>query len=409
MISTRRVSVAALVGVVGAAACQGDGRDGASRDAGEPAAVAAADIGCGSGSGTLTDGAPAAIEPTPCLAVGVLTGDPRQEFDRVTTPFLLTDGSVAVPTVGAGSIRIFDPEGRFVRELGRRGEGPGEIDYLASAWPRGDTIEAFDLTQQRLVRFLPSDSVETLPLRVAAATGFLGPLGAGWAAFGLRARIGRPIPRDSITVRLMSRTGDVFAVTQLAVSDGMARYEAPGISGPHPLTPTSIAVVHGDEIYVGETLTPIIRVYHADGTLVREIALPLTAPPNAAAMLRQVVDSAVTLAPERDKPMTRDRWSSYAEPERLSVFWALIVDELGFLWVRPYDPIAHSLALDGLPSNRGGSGGRWLILSPDGREVGWIDIPDGFEPLSVTRHAVVGVHRALFGVEFVHVHRLSRR
>jgi hypothetical protein len=404
------IVVAASLSLV-ATACEGRGGDAPPSDTESSTADARTDVvgSCANIAPSSGDGAPTAIAPTPCLAVGVLTGDPNQEFDRVTTPFLLSDGSLAVPTVGAGSIRIFGSDGRFVRELGRRGQGPGEIDYLASAWPRGDTIEAFDLTQQRLVRFLPSDSVETLPMREATATGFLGPLGAGWATFGLRARMGRPIPRDSVTVRFTSRNADGFTVTQLAITDGMARYQAPGISGPHPLTPTSIAVVHADEVYVGETLTPLIRVYHADRTLDREIALPLTAPSTGAATLRQVVDSAVTRALDHDKPMTRERWSAYEELDRLSVFWALIVDELGYLWVRPYDPVAHSLALDGLPSNRGGPGGRWLVLSPTGAEVGWIDIPDGFEPLQITRHAVVGVQRDLFDIEFVHVHRLSRR
>jgi hypothetical protein len=332
-----------------------------------------------------------------------------QQFDEVRTPFLLTDGSLAVPTVGASTIRIFDADGRFVRELGGSGQGPGEFGYLASAWPRGGTIEAFDLTQQRLVRFLPPDSVETIALRDASAQVFHGALGAGWATSGLQARLGQLVPRDSITVRAVARTADGFSVTQLAVTDGMARYTAPGISGPHPLTPTGVTAAHRDEVYVGETLTPMIRVYRADASLVREIALPLSAPTGIAAAMTVVVDSAVARADEDQKAMTRRRWGSYSEPERLSVFWALIVDELGFLWVRPYDPIAHSLALDGLPSNRGGPGGRWLVLSPTGAEVGWLDVPDGFEPALVTRNAVVGVHRDELDVESVRVHRLARR
>jgi hypothetical protein len=360
-------------------------------------------------------GAPIAVDPTPCLSVGALDGDPMQELDRVVTPFLLPDGSLAVPTTGASSIRIFDSDGTFLRSLGGFGEGPGELSYLASAWPRGDTIEAFDLTGQRLLRFLPGDSVATIPLRSAVASVIYGALADGWAISRLRAHMG---DRDSMFVRAVSRAieDSVAAVrspdeliVDLTMVRGMHRAIAPGISGPHPLTPTALVAVHDNEVYVGETLTASLSVYAADGTLLRQIALPLDPPEDAAGAMRVVVDSAVALADEADRPAVRARWSSYRVPDRLSVFWALIVDELGYVWVRPYDPVAHALALDGLPSNRGGPGGRWLVLTSAGVEVGWVDVPAGLEPASITASEVVGVHRDELGVESVRVHRLQRR
>jgi hypothetical protein len=371
--------------------------------------VPAGRLACSSGSASQL-GAPVSIEPTPCLSVGALDGDPMVELDRVVTPFLLPDGSLAVPTIGASSIRIFAPDGAFVRSLGGPGEGPGEFSYLAAAWPRGDTIEAFDLYQQRLIRFFPSDSAETIPLREARQSAVYGMLGEGWATMVLAANMGG---RDEMTVRAMSRNRtlmrDTLTLLEVAITDGMHREETPGISGPHPLTPTALVAVHDGQIYVGETLTPLLSVYAADGRLLRQIPVPLQAPRGGADLLRQVVDSVVTLAEEGQQTATRERWGSYRVPDRLSVFWALVVDELGFVWVRPYDPIAHALALGGLPSNRGGPGGRWLVLDPGGVEVGWIDVPDGFEPLSITADAVVGMHRDELDVESVRVHRLRRR
>jgi hypothetical protein len=320
---------------------------------------------------------------------------------------MMRDGSLAVPTVGASSIRIFGPDGRFMREFGGPGQGPGEFRYLVSAWSRGDTIEAFDLGQQRVVRFLPGGSVGTVPFRGEPAGAFYGPLGPGWAVGRLNARMGG---RDSTTVQLVSRIGaDSVTRMDIAVTQGMHREMAPGISGPHPLTPTAIAEVHGDEIYIGETLTPLLRVYGADARLLREIPLPLSAPAGSAAAMRSVIDSATALPDDPTRQAPRPQWETYATPTVLSVFWAVIVDELGFIWVRPYDPIAHSLALDGMPSNRGGPGGRWLVLSPTGAQVGWIDVPDGFEPMWIGRDAIVGVYRDDLDVESVRVHRLNRR
>jgi len=45
---------------------------------------------------------------------------------------LIPDGRIAVADNGAATIRIFRPDGSFERELGRRGEGPGEFAYLSS-------------------------------------------------------------------------------------------------------------------------------------------------------------------------------------------------------------------------------------------------------------------------------------
>ena len=103
------------------------------------------------------------------------------------------------------------------------------------------------------------------------------------------------------------------------------------------------------------------------------------------------------------------RWSGIPA-ERLSVFWDFIVDELGFLWVRPYDPWEHALALDGRPGGFGGAGGRWLVLSPTGEDVGWIDVPAGLEPVQITRDAVLGVSADAAGsARVLRVHRLERR
>ena len=54
-------------------------------------------------------------------------------------------------------------------------------------------------------------------------------------------------------------------------------------------------------------------------------------------------------------------------------------------------------------------GGRWRILSPDGAEVGAVDVPDGLRLAQITRDAVVGVRVGpVLGFESVHVHALRR-
>ncbi len=94
-------------------------------------------------------------------------------------------------------------------------------------------------------------------------------------------------------------------------------------------------------------------------------------------------------------------------PQQLSVFWKVIVDDEGFIWVRPYEPVKHAAALGGI--GRAGTGGRWSILLPTGASVGFVNLPAELEPLQITSNAVVGIWRDALGVEFVRVHSLQRK
>ncbi|MEX0892436.1 MAG: hypothetical protein WEB88_09730, partial [Gemmatimonadota bacterium] len=64
------------------------------------------------------------------LQIGVVSGDPEYQFDRIMGTVRFDDGTIAVGTMGSGSIRYYDAEGNFLREAGRPGEGPGEFRQL---------------------------------------------------------------------------------------------------------------------------------------------------------------------------------------------------------------------------------------------------------------------------------------
>lgn len=133
-------------------------------------------------------GTPPTIEAEAVLSVGVVAGDTLQEFDRVVTPFVLADGRLVVPLGGSSEIRVFSPEGTFARRLGGSGEGPGEFRYLSAAWPRGDTIEAFDSRLRRVNRYLPDGSLEVVAIpggEYPDMSVAVGPLGEGWVLGGV--------------------------------------------------------------------------------------------------------------------------------------------------------------------------------------------------------------------------------
>lgn len=103
-------------------------------------------------------------------------------------------------------------------------------------------------------------------------------------------------------------------------------------------------------------------------------------------------------------------WLHTADPpDEVPLFADAMVDELGFIWVLPFDPAHHSPALGGrVGDSRAASGGRWVVLTPDGEEAGTVEIPEGLEPYQITEDEVLGIYRDQTGVEFVAVHALRR-
>lgn len=351
---------------------------------------------------------PLSVETEPLLSVGVVTGDTLQEFDRVVTPFVLPDGRLVVPLGGSSEIRMFSQEGTFVGRLGGSGDGPGEFRYLSAAWPRGDTIEAFDGRLRRVTGFKPDGAVDVVaiaggeyPDMVAA----LGPMEGGWAIGGVAS--GGRGQRDVLAFHHFDRDGTHLG--ELAASGGIIRYAGGNYSGPEPMSPRSVFRSDGTRLYFGDTLEPLIRRVRSPGTMDGEIVWTAAESGSAEDVFGEVVDEAVFRAgPERAEE-TRQRLQAAPASTQLSVFWDFHVDPAGFIWIQPYEPTAHAFAV-GAPYRGGvGSGGAWQVMTPDGRFAGSIDVPDGLEVTQISRTAVVGIRRDELGVETVHVHRVNRR
>lgn len=378
------------------------------------AAAAAAAVACGGddggGPGVAPDappGTPRAADPEPRLVVGTVEGDTAQQFHRVRTPFLMDDGQLVVPVSGADAIRVFGPDGELLRSLGGTGQGPGEFTSLSAAWARGDTVEAYDGSLRRVVRFFPDGTYREVKLKGvrSAQLPVPGTWGDGWAVATLLFwGWGR---RDEMAVHRYDRSGEDLGV--VARVEGLARYRTPLFSGPDPLSPRALFALHGDELYVAETTTPEIRVYGPEGdrrrTLVWEPEERI--PPEEA--FARVVEAEVEDAGPDQAEAVRRRQEAHEVRDHVSAFWGFLVDDEGFVWIQPYDPDAHSLRLTAGGLSRPGSGGEWRILTPEGEPAGRVAVPDDLEPIRVTSDAVVGVRRNELGVEFVQVHDLERR
>jgi hypothetical protein len=227
-----------------------------------------------------------------------------------------------------------------------------------------------------------------------------GVFGTGWAGGGVaKGDMGR---RDSVVVRRFDRSGNDLGPLGFVL--GMHRYKTPYLSGPGPLSPRSVHAVRNDRVYIAETLTPRIQVFAASGATQKDIVWRPSAPPPVRQAWNAVINEAVKRADAAHAVVARQRVEAYPMPDKVPLFSQILVDAQNFVWIKPYEPTVNSFAL-GAPV---GTGGRWLIIGPDGRQVGTIDVPADIEPTYVTTDAVVGIARDEFGVESVRVHTLRR-
>lgn len=102
------------------------------------------------------------IEPSwiiePELRIGALEGDGPEVFGEVKGIGPLPDGRIAILDAHAQEIRIFGPDGEYLRTLGGRGAGPGELENANGLLVGPDgLIRVNDPANARLSFFHPDD------------------------------------------------------------------------------------------------------------------------------------------------------------------------------------------------------------------------------------------------------------
>jgi hypothetical protein len=75
------------------------------------------------------------------ISIGVESGDTLREFARVTSAVQLSNGDIVVANSRTSQLRWFDATGKFIRIVGRPGQGPNEFGRSIAIFEApGDTI-----------------------------------------------------------------------------------------------------------------------------------------------------------------------------------------------------------------------------------------------------------------------------
>jgi hypothetical protein len=136
--------------------------------------------GCGQKPQSQASGAGAEwrLSTLPAVDIGVAEGDEPYELVGAGSSLRFPDGPLVVANAGSSQLRFFDSQGRFIKAVGRRGEGPGEFTgFLHLSLLTNETFSVYDQGQLRLSVFdtagvfagdtrVVSEGRESFPLRV---------------------------------------------------------------------------------------------------------------------------------------------------------------------------------------------------------------------------------------------------
>lgn len=345
----------------------------------------------------------------PALSIGVVEGDPHQEFNGIAGAWRLSDGRIVVADQGTMELRFFDATGEHLSTVGGRGEGPGEFTNLGGLQVvRGDTLVAYNHLQRRVTLFDSEGSyIRTTPLpslpdrpwsmpRGVFGDGRL--LASAEAGFMPSASGGEVVGEPALYLRFDPRTEAVDTIGEFPIR----RYYAHPMSALLiPFEPEPAMTAAGDAIYFGRATHFEIDVYSADGELRRSVRWERGGEPVTSADLERYRRN--TLEPiehpemrERVGEAVRDLFAEVEMPETMPAHAGLRVDSEGYLWVADYRP-------GEAPSER------WTVLTPDGTLLGSVRTPEGLEIHQIGADFVLGTMTDPLGVERVVLHELLRQ
>jgi hypothetical protein len=353
----------------------------------------------------LTSGPPFLIDSLPAVDIGGI-GDPHHEFPGpVSSAVRLSDGRIVVAAWATTELRVFDSTGQWVRDLGRRGSGPGEFEGLG--WVHlgpGDTIVTFEPMNRRVSVFDSEGPFQRLfslrPPGGRQAPDLRGVLDDGLLVLANEfvPRVERPtlVTRATVAYRYTS-VGEVLdLLTPLPLTEVILVPDGGIWTRPYETTAT-ISVLP-DRFFVGSTAAFDIRTYRPDGTVERIVRRPETSRPLASGEYDAAVDSLVESWGGTDATLrarVRRIYERIPAPARRPAFSRVLATQEGGLWLQHYGTPTRASDLVS-------------VFNESGRWLGDVDLPDRFWPLQVGAGYVLGTWSDADGVAHVRLHRTRR-
>lgn len=351
------------------------------------------------------------VDPEPLVSIGVEAGDDAYQLYSPSAALLLEDGSVVVSDPGKSEISLFDPQGRFVRSAGARGQGPGEFSQFGIMWmwlDGTDRIVVDDTPGGRANVFDGSGELAEVVLIEPTPQGrranLVGTLGDGtWVAVA-REDDGPPggDAGDVIQPPLRYvRYRNGAPVNEIATAEYRPRYVHDwGDEVDYPFLPFGRAPLEAaaaGKLYLVPDGEPRVLVFDSDGTARARFILEMEETRRVVDVYQRWCEAELAGIDDEDRRARSAHF--FAEtlplPELIPSHEKLLVDGEGNVWMRRYR----------LPWE---VERRWDVIDPAGRWLGTVATPDDFGVYQIVADRLVGLHLDERGVMRVRVHRIHK-
>ena len=344
------------------------------------------------------DSARWSLDPEPLIDLAESgSGDPHN-FYRIRAMRRLSDGSFVVLNAGSDEIRKFSADGSFMGMAGGSGEGPGEFSNPGQVEIADDSIVVLDW-DGRMTVFGP-DLALVRTMRPHHDMQGIRHLGGGT----LVAEVWVPNIEDVGLVRHPSilRLYDLEGGggDSIGWMPGREEYQNDILSAAPLFGKASRLDTQGGRIFVGSSDHMQVEELSPGGDTVRILRIPdfplaLSASQVEAersARLDIPVPQGMSLPPYFVEAV-----EDMPSPETRPAYRNMLVDPTGAVWLRPF----RGFSEDGGPED-------WLVLGPDGRWLGSIEIPEDFRVMDIGVEEILGIWTDELDVQHPQVRRLSR-
>ncbi len=321
----------------------------------------------------------------------LLQEDPANEESLLNRPGMITAderGYFYVIDSGDACIAVFDPAGRFLRRIGRSGQGPGEFSRLSNLQVHNGIIHVYDAQLNRTTRFRTGGTLldmTTVPGGVIDrrqgivrdmhilddGTMLLTQSLMSEDDLGQFSQM-RVLALSTAHDTLWSIDTPVMQTSQTTTlpSGGMLSFSMP-FSG---MAVIHIHPIHG--IIVSDGLEPELLWYGTTGRLTRKVRIELEPVPLTGedlAKTRARFQKQIEDARESGQTMMAEFYEAELKAMKMPdcrPFWRqVVVSDRGYLWLQI---VEHS-------ADREAAGGGYLyrVLSPAGEYLGDTRVPYG--------------------------------
>lgn len=346
------------------------------------------------------------VATQPAFSLGSVDGPRETQFGRVAGVVRLRDGTVVVADDTESTLRFFGSDGRHVRSVGRKGNGPGEFEQIGGLWRfAGDSLAVWDVRQARLSVFSPRGDFVRTTLPSPGPPGSFAPmygafsdgsfvLGSGMDMGSIFAGGTRRFRDSILLVHYGSDGGALDTIGRFPGDERDAEVGGTGFSlNPVPFGKRTFVAVGGNRAFVvaGEGQVLVLEPGARQSSILRQRSTPIPVTAEDVSAFRQ---DAVEAAPAGERPAVETRLRSLRFPETKPPFAGLQADDSGQVWLR-------------VPGAPGGAS-RWIVVSATGEPLGRVDLPPGFVPYQVSSDGVLGVSRGESDEPYVHFYPITR-